>query len=66
MVLRDEKGEWIANPSKNRPGWNYAEVGVKAPGRVFWFKFPAPESDAPTVNLVVPDVTPFDGLPIQR
>ncbi len=66
LVLRDEKGDWIANPSKNRPGWNHAELAVKAPGRVFWFKFPAPESDTTTINLVVPDVTPFDDLPIQR
>ncbi len=66
LVLRDEKGDWIANPSKNRPGWNHAELSVKPPGRVFWFKFPAPESDTNTINLVVPDVTPFDDLPIQR
>ena len=70
-VLRDENGKWIANPVNNQ-----GKIGVvgrdwglgidDGKKKVMWFKFPEPASGGDVVNLVVPNVTPFDGLAISR
>ena len=70
-VLKDENGKWIANPvnTDGRIGavghtWPFTvEEGKK---KVVWFKFPAPTSSTTKVNLVVPNITPFDDLPVNR
>lgn len=70
-VLRDENGKWIANPVNNQ-----GKIGVvgrdwgldieNGQAKIMWFKFPEPASDSDTINFVVPNVTPFDGLAISR
>lgn len=70
-VLQDENGKWIANPVNNQ-----GKIGVvgrdwglgidHGTSKVMWFKFPEPASGGDSINLVVPNVTPFDGLAISR
>lgn len=70
-VLQDENGKWIANPVNN-----HGRIGVvgkdwgmdveAGKSKVIWFKFPEPASAGDTINLVVPNVTPFDGLAISH
>ena len=71
-VLKDSKGEWIAAPVGRGmlgfEGGSAATPVVVSPGgkAIVWFKFPAPPENVTLVNLVVPDVIPFDKLPVSR
>ena len=70
-VLKDENGKWIANPVSNHGRIGVVgrdwDMKIKADAKaVVWFKFPEPASGANTINLVIPNLTPFDGLPIKR
>jgi hypothetical protein len=72
LVLKDSKGAWIAAPVARgvlgtETGFGVSPVMV-APGSkaIVWFKFPAPPDNVATVNLVVPDVMPFDKVPVSR
>ena len=70
-VMQDENGKWIANPVNNQ-----GKIGVvgrdwglgieHGTSKVMWFKFPEPASGGDSINLVVPNITPFDGLPVSR
>jgi len=65
-VLRDSKNEWIAAPimthDRGRLGFEVAPGEKKA----VWFKFPAPPEKATTINLIVPNVLPFEKLAVSR
>ena len=63
-VLKDSSGVFIANP---RSGDHYFYVRVP-PGekQIVWMKFPGPPSAVTEVDLSLPDVLPFDGLPVSR
>lgn len=70
-VLKDENGKWIANPVNNHGligtvGRDWGLEIEAGSASVLWFKFPAPASGHDTVNLVIPNITPFDGLPVSR
>lgn len=62
-VLQDNAKQWMAAPlsgdrislplSEGRPG-------------IVWFKFPAPPAGSPTVSVNIPNVSPFDGVPVKR
>lgn len=71
-VLKDSKAEWIASPvARNMLGFETGggvmAVEIPSGGKVVvWFKFPAPGDNVQVVNLVVPDVLPFEKLPIAR
>ncbi len=71
-VLKDDKEAWIASPVARGKLGTETGFGVKSvsisPGSkaVVWFKFPAPPENVTAVNLVVPDVMPFDKLPVSR
>ncbi len=71
-VLKDSEGKYIAAPAARgsisvESGFGNPPVEI-APGgsRGVWFKFPAPSDEATTVELVVPDLMPFEDLPIAR
>jgi hypothetical protein len=71
-VLKDSKNEWIGAPIARgsvgigHPG-GVGPLAVDAGGKkIVWFKFPAPPATAQTINLVVPDVLPFEELAISR
>lgn len=62
-VLQDDAKTWMAAPlSGDRISLPLREG---RPG-IVWFKFPAPSPGAPTVSINIPDVSPFDGVPVQR
>lgn len=62
-VLQDEEKKWMAAPlSGGRIG---VSTGRDKPA-IIWFKFPAPPPESGTISLNMPDVSPFDGVPVQR
>ena len=71
-VLKDSQGAWIAAPVARgkmgtETGFGVDPVPVGPASRaVVWFKFPAPPDSVAVVNLVVPDVAPFEKLPLSR
>lgn len=61
-VLKDNDHEWMAsNVSSN-------SIGVDCTPRpgVMWMKFPAPPATSATVSINIPEVAPFDGVPVTR
>lgn len=64
QVLRDENGAYIA---ALRPGWKDRWYETLAAGKSFtiWIKFPAPPPDVNAVTLQIPNLPPFEDLPIQ-
>lgn len=62
-VLKDEQDKWMAAPLSG------GRIGVttgKAEPAIIWLKFPAPPATSTTVSLNLPEVSPFDGVPVQR
>lgn len=63
-VLKDDKGTYIASPIRSKETVLFE---VKPEGKtVSWYKFPAPTSGAAKINLVLPNVLPFEDLPISQ
>jgi hypothetical protein len=61
-LLKDNKGVYVASPLTSSGNIN---VIVKPGGKVIsWFKFPAPPAAGVKINLVIPNVVPFEDLPI--
>jgi hypothetical protein len=63
-VLKDSQGAFLAAPDNG-----YGEISgtVPASGKIIvWFKFPAPPASTTKINLVVPNVLPFEDLPIAQ
>lgn len=64
-VLKDGQGQYMASPInsgvKSVLGFNTGE-GPK----IVWFKVPAPPATSKTVSVNIPDVVPFDGVPVTR
>lgn len=66
-VLKDSKNEWIAAPKWRGSHTDYTSFKITSGGKqLVWFKFPAPPAAAKTINLVIPDALPFEGLAISR
>jgi hypothetical protein len=71
QVLKDSQNAFLAAPAVGGnigSGWDGSgSLGVPAGGRlIVWFKFPAPPASTTKINLVVPDVLPFEDLPISQ
>lgn len=61
-VLKDNKETYIASPIRSK---DTVLFEVKPKGKMIsWYKFPAPASGATKINLVLPNVLPFEDLPI--
>ncbi len=64
-VLKDNAGNWMAAPLYS----NNTEIRVEGnqdnPAQV-WFKFPAPPATSKTVSITIPEVAPFDAVPVTR
>jgi hypothetical protein len=58
-VLKDEKGGYIASST----GLLTEDVGGE--GITVWMKFPAPPLETKTATLAMPEMPPFEDLPIQ-
>ena len=62
-VVQDESGTWLASP-KNAVG--NVSINIHNNAEIAWFKFPAPPPDAETISINVPEVSPFDGVSVER
>ncbi|MDP1616144.1 hypothetical protein [Phenylobacterium sp.] len=65
-ILRDDSNQWMAAPLQSASGDRISlRLRDGRPG-IIWFKFPAPPASSPTVSINIPDVSPFDGVAVQR
>lgn len=65
-VLKDNAGNWMAAPLY---GGDDKEVRIDSSdkgGAQVWFKFPAPPAGSKTVSINIPEVAPFDAVPVGR
>ncbi|WGM32443.1 hypothetical protein [Brevundimonas sp. NIBR11] len=65
-VLKDAAGRWQAAPLQAAGNDNLMIVVRNDAPTVVWFKFPAPPPTSPTVSINIPNVGPFDGVPVTR
>ena len=63
-VLKDNAGSWLAAPKG--AGGNDLSVSLQNTPTIIWFKTPAPPATSKTVSINVPEVGPFDGVPVTR
>lgn len=64
-VLKDNANAWMASPINSDDKQIRVQMDDGRPA-VVWFKFPAPPATSSTVSINIPDVSPFDGVPLQR
>lgn len=63
-VLKDNAGQWMAGPLD--ASGDSVNVGLGNDTAQVWFKFPAPPATSKTVSLTIPNVAPFDAVPVAR
>ena len=62
-VLRDSQNVYLGSPNL----LNDINTRLMAGGKtIVWFKFPAPPVDTTKISLIVPEVLPFEDLPISQ
>lgn len=63
-ILKDNGGKWMAAPlnSSAKELW----IGMGRDPVIVWMKFPAPPATSKTVSINIPEVAPFDGVPVTR
>lgn len=64
-VLKDNAGNWMAAPLFSNNSEIRVDKSTDSPAQV-WFKFPAPPATSKTVSITIPDVAPFDAVPVVR
>ena len=64
-VLKDNAGNWMAAPIYSNNKEIRVDESKKSPAQV-WFKFPAPPATTKTVSITIPEVAPFDAVPVTR
>lgn len=64
-VLKDNANAWMASPISTNGKQIRVNIDKGQPS-VVWFKFPAPPATSPTVSINIPEVSPFDGVAVQR
>lgn len=63
-VLKDNTGKYMAAPLNSNGDQIYLNYS-RSPSQV-WFKFPAPPATSKTVSIAIPNVAPFDAVPVTR
>lgn len=64
-VLKDNAEAWMASPLDSDNKRIRVQTSKGTPS-VVWFKFPAPPATSPTISINIPNVSPFDGVTVQR
>jgi len=65
-VLKDNTSQWLAAPLQSATSNRLSASLSEGRPSIIWFKFPAPPATSPTISINVPNVSPFDGVPVQR
>ncbi len=70
-VLKDEKGKWLAAPLSELERGDERLFGTsihltEKERSVFWYKFPAPPKEATSIQINIPEVSPFNDVEISR
>ncbi|MGF1481933.1 MAG: hypothetical protein ACFB4I_21045 [Cyanophyceae cyanobacterium] len=63
-VVQDQAGSWLASP-KGSPD-DSIRINIYDNSAIAWFKFPAPPPEAQTISINIPEVSPFDGIEVER
>ncbi|MFV0625244.1 hypothetical protein ACBY01_14695 [Sphingomonas sp. ac-8] len=63
-VLKDNSDKWLAAPL-NFNG-SALHLNLRDTPTIVWFKTPAPAAGGQTVSINIPEVAPFDGVPVTR
>ncbi|MGF1571303.1 MAG: hypothetical protein ACFCVD_25045 [Nodosilinea sp.] len=63
-VVQDESGAWLASPKDS--GGDDVYISIYDNAEIAWFKFPAPPPEAQTISINIPEVSPFDGVSVER
>lgn len=64
-VLKDDTGKWMAAPLQS-DGKRLRLFDSGGKPQIVWLKFPAPPPETQTVSITIPEVGPFDGVPVTR
>lgn len=64
-ILKDAGGNALAAPLNAKGDEVRVNASAKGP-MVVWFKFPAPPATSKTISINIPEVGPFDGVPVTR
>lgn len=65
LVLRDKNGEWLASPLSKRDKKQNDDDRIQGfylkgnSKEIVWFKFPAPPEEVNSIELQIPNITPF-------
>src|SRR5262245_33668487 len=66
-VVKDQSGQYMASPFSRLGDGSINPHYVKENGySIVWFKFPAPPTTTQNISINIPNVSPFDGIRIQR
>jgi hypothetical protein len=65
-VVKDQSGQYIASPLYGSQGSINPHYVKEMGYSIVWFKFPAPPTTTQTISINIPNVSPFDGIRIQR
>ncbi len=63
-ILKDNQGKWLAAPIGSSA--DRASINLYESPAILWFKLPAPPATSRTVSINIPEVAPFDGVPVTR
>ena len=64
--LKDEKGMFIAGPTKYNWDGGFFEQKILKGGKAFlWIKFPAPSNDTKEIDIYLPGFLPFEGIKLK-
>jgi len=67
FALKDSEGKYIAGPKDRNSEGGKIERYLKAEQQtIMWIKFPAPPVTTKTVDIIIPDVLPFEEVQIKR
>jgi hypothetical protein len=69
-VLKDAKGAWISGPvAETLVGHKKILTAVhlqKGEKKIVWYKFPLPPENVTHIQILLPDISPFDDVEITR
>ncbi|MEM8505632.1 MAG: hypothetical protein AAF716_21070 [Cyanobacteria bacterium P01_D01_bin.1] len=62
-VIRDSADEWLASPQDFNGNFR---INLYDNAETAWFKFPAPPLEVDSISINIPEVSPFNGVTVER